>query len=204
MTNKANATRDKILDAAQSLMMTEGFHGVTVDRIIEAAHISKGSFFYHFVSKDDLPTALLERFISTQGDAIRRVLARLAPIEDPLEKATQLVDGLIPLFTYTCDERPGCLMAAFSYQLTAQFPDIGHMSATAIDGWQKGLAPLFEPFATAAEASSESLALQLLNVLQGASIAARIQNNPKTIHIATKHFKLYLTLLHQRTKANKQ
>ncbi len=204
MSNKANATRDKILDAAQSLMMTEGFHGVTVDRIIEAAQISKGSFFYHFVSKDELPTALLERFISAQGEGIRQILAHLTPVEDPLEKATQLADGLIPLFTYTCDERPGCLMAAFSYQLTTQFPAITQMSAAAIDGWQKGLACVFEPFATAAEASGESLALQLLDVLQGASIAARIQNNPKTIHIAVKHFKLYLTLLHQRTRANKQ
>ena len=55
----AMSAKPAILEAARHLASTEGPMGMTIDRVIEAAQISKGGFFYHFASKDEMVTALV-------------------------------------------------------------------------------------------------------------------------------------------------
>ena len=54
MTTKGETTKENILVIAQNLMLQKGFSGTTLDEIIAASNITKGGFFYHFDSKNDL------------------------------------------------------------------------------------------------------------------------------------------------------
>ena len=56
------ATRERILDAAQNLILDRGYVGMTVDHVLDEVDITKGAFFHHFKTKDDLAKALLRRF----------------------------------------------------------------------------------------------------------------------------------------------
>lgn len=47
-------TRDRILDAANTLFYSEGIRAVSVDAIAEKAGLTKRTLYYHFKSKDDL------------------------------------------------------------------------------------------------------------------------------------------------------
>jgi AcrR family transcriptional regulator len=51
--------RDAILDAAADVFTERGFSGATVDAIVERAQLSKGAFYWHFDSKDELVLAVL-------------------------------------------------------------------------------------------------------------------------------------------------
>ncbi|GAA0783597.1 TetR/AcrR family transcriptional regulator [Roseibium denhamense] len=53
------STRDRILDAANSLFYGEGIRAVSVDAIAEKAGLTKRTLYYHFKSKDDLIEAYL-------------------------------------------------------------------------------------------------------------------------------------------------
>ncbi len=46
--------KDRIIKAAWDLFHEKGYENTTLEDIISAAHISKGSFYYYFVSKDAL------------------------------------------------------------------------------------------------------------------------------------------------------
>lgn len=48
------STKDKIIEAAWSLFHEKGYEATTIEDIIAAAHISKGSFYYNFNRKDEL------------------------------------------------------------------------------------------------------------------------------------------------------
>jgi AcrR family transcriptional regulator len=81
---KADERRTEILEAAQRLFMSRGYDATTVNNLIAAVGISKGAFYHHFSSKDDVLRALVWN-MAEQG------LAALWPIferEDitPLEK----------------------------------------------------------------------------------------------------------------------
>lgn len=191
-------TRSKILDTAEALMLREGFHGVTVDRLIAQAGISKGSFFYHFASKDALPPALLERFLNCQGEAIHAAFASAEGFEGTeLERALSVVDAMTPIFSGETANQQGCMMAAFAYQLIDEFPALRSISQTALLDWQSAFGELFAPLCSEPN-QAEEMAVHLMTVLQGAHVIARLQNNCQAIHDAIKHFKLYLTFTHSQ------
>ena len=58
----ASPTKDKLMGAAQDLMLERGFTATTVDDICDKAGVTKGSFFHYFKSKDDLAKQVLGRF----------------------------------------------------------------------------------------------------------------------------------------------
>ena len=64
------ATKQKLMDAAQPLMIQNGYVATTVDEICAAAEVTKGAFFYHFDSKEALARELLERFMCCQGEML--------------------------------------------------------------------------------------------------------------------------------------
>ncbi|WP_018351007.1 TetR/AcrR family transcriptional regulator [Longispora albida] len=57
-------TRDRLLDAAESLLAEQGTGAFTLAKVAEHAGVSKGGLLYHFNSKEALVTALIERLIS--------------------------------------------------------------------------------------------------------------------------------------------
>ncbi len=59
MGNMADDTRTRILKASEGLFYGEGIRAVSMDRVAEAAGVTKKTLYYHFRSKDDLTTAYL-------------------------------------------------------------------------------------------------------------------------------------------------
>lgn len=62
---KAADTRKKIYESARQLILEQGFENVSVDSIVEAAGVAKGSFYVHFESKDALAVDLINEFTKT-------------------------------------------------------------------------------------------------------------------------------------------
>ncbi|PYF98272.1 transcriptional regulator, TetR family [Georgenia satyanarayanai] len=55
------SAREKVLDAFEDLLVTEGARATTLDAVAARAEVSKGGLLYHFRSKDALVEGLLER-----------------------------------------------------------------------------------------------------------------------------------------------
>ena len=51
------SAKDKILDAALMVIRAKGYTATTVDDLCAASDVTKGAFFHHFKSKDDLAIA---------------------------------------------------------------------------------------------------------------------------------------------------
>ena len=55
------SSRDKIVDAAEKVVIEVGAAHMTLDAVAEKAGVSKGGLLYHFASKEALLKAMLER-----------------------------------------------------------------------------------------------------------------------------------------------
>ena len=53
----APSAKEKLLDASLSLIRERGFAATTVDELCTRAGVTKGAFFHHFASKEDLAVA---------------------------------------------------------------------------------------------------------------------------------------------------
>ena len=60
MPRSSEATRTRILDAAYALFRRRGYTRVSMDEIAAATAVTKRTLYYHFRSKDDLLSAVLE------------------------------------------------------------------------------------------------------------------------------------------------
>src|ERR1700759_4211337 len=90
---KRNERRDAILRAAEHVFCARGYPDASISDVIDAAGISRGTFYLYFDSKDALYLELIERFTSL-------VTAALAVVDpdgpDPargiLENVARVVD----------------------------------------------------------------------------------------------------------------
>ena len=80
MPKDGTANRQRILDAAQHLVIENGFAATSLDQVIKTAGTSKGAFFHHFDSKLDLARALTERYVRGDIDQLASTRRRTAAI----------------------------------------------------------------------------------------------------------------------------
>jgi AcrR family transcriptional regulator len=67
MTPPASSTRNRLLDAAATVVHRDGAQALTLDAVAKEAEVSKGGLLYHFKSKHDLVQAMVERWLEQFG-----------------------------------------------------------------------------------------------------------------------------------------
>lgn len=67
--------REAVLDAFESLLITEGERAATLDAVARLAGVSKGGLLYHFPTKDAMITVLLERLDRLLADDLAAMAA---------------------------------------------------------------------------------------------------------------------------------
>jgi AcrR family transcriptional regulator len=82
---RRDETRRRIADAALPVFARSGYERATVDEIVREAGYSKGAFYVHFESKEDLFWGMLEERISGQQDAFRQALDDTRGAEDNIQ-----------------------------------------------------------------------------------------------------------------------
>ena len=68
---RRQATRGRLLEAAFNVFAAQGYTGATVDAIVQAAGYSKGAFYFHFSSKEEVFLEVLWSRARTEEQALR-------------------------------------------------------------------------------------------------------------------------------------
>jgi AcrR family transcriptional regulator len=83
-TERQARTREELVDAAERLFATQGFHATSVDAVAAEAGYTKGAVYSNFASKEDLFFAVYER----------RLDARVREFETIIDDAPTALEGL--------------------------------------------------------------------------------------------------------------
>ncbi len=83
-------TRNRIVDSARRLFNRHGFEQVSIDQIMADAGLTRGGFYYHFGSKDQLYAAAVASFATCNPFGVKAAQAK-GPL-DPKKLARMLVD----------------------------------------------------------------------------------------------------------------
>src|SRR3984885_3865421 len=65
----------RILEVARTMIVEDGYHGLSMDRIAEALEYSKGTIYQHFSCKEDILMALANQAIERRLEMFRRAAA---------------------------------------------------------------------------------------------------------------------------------
>lgn len=117
MSRTGDSTKDKILNAAEALVMENGYGATSIDKVIGKAGITKGAFFYHFETKTDLAHALVSRFAQTDKSTTDAMIERASKLaRDPLHRLLLTIGLFAEMFEQTDSPTQGCLLATFCYE----------------------------------------------------------------------------------------
>ncbi|MYN44778.1 TetR family transcriptional regulator [Pseudoduganella sp. FT93W] len=81
--------RDQLLDAAASIVSTQGVQHLTIEAVAAAANVTKAGLIYHFKTRDDLLSALVERLIKdfdVQANTAQRPVTQALTTKSALNK----------------------------------------------------------------------------------------------------------------------
>ena len=195
-THNAVATRTRLLDAARDVIRTKGYTATTVDDICAEAGVTKGGFFHHFASKEQLAKSAIEQFNVMAAEIFSAAPYSAAP--DPRDRVlgyvdfrAALLDREIPQFT--------CLLGTTVQEVYTTHPDLraacdqgmsGHVDALVRD-----IEAAKERYAPDAPWSAQSVGYFMQSVLQGAFIFAKAKQSPAVAVESLAHLRRYLEML---------
>lgn len=204
MPRDSSATRERILDAAERLILDRGFAGTPVDAVVDAAGITKGTFFYHYPTKDALGHAVLTRFAAHDQALMDDLVDRSARLSrDPVERLFVMC-GLLEEMLEAAEpaQLQGCLYASFCYQAGLVEDGTTSIARDVMRAWRDTLAALLREAVAvqppAVDVDVEVLADHVNVVLEGAHVFGRLFDDPGALATHLRQFRLFLSLLFPR------
>ena len=197
--SRDSLTKQKLLDAAQELMLAKGYTATSVDEVCNAAGLTKGSFFHYFEGKEDLGKEVAERFFAAMREGVQS--APFAQLKDPLDRVLGFVDFMIAK-ARNPRLANGCLLGTFVQELSETHPKIRNTCAACFAKQGDWLATELErakaKYAPRASWSAKTLAEHLIAVAQGSIILAKAKRDRKVIEDSLEHYKQYLKTVFRR------
>lgn len=200
MPRDGTATRARILDAAEKLILERGYAGTSVDELIAAAPTTKGGFFHHFASKRELAQALVERYVAVDLELLDDLFARAEEAsDDPLDQLVRFVELQEDLVDDLGGEAPGCLYASFCYEQELVDDATRGLIADAMLAWRtrtrEKLDEVAGVYPPRVPVDLDALADQGLAVYEGSFVLSRALGEPELLRGQLRHFRTYLELL---------
>ncbi|MEH6471855.1 MAG: TetR/AcrR family transcriptional regulator [Halopseudomonas sp.] len=200
MPRDGSKTRNLILEKAQQMVLDVGLSGVSVDTLIEAAGVTRGTFFYHFKTKHDMAAALVERYANEDRDHFNSVMQQAELLSrDPLQQLLIFL-GLFIEFTEQMEEPfPGCLYASYCYQSGAISPEVMAKVEVMVRFWRSNLQvkleSLAEQYPPCIPVELSQVADHVMTSMEGAFILSKLVHEPKLASEQLIHCRNYIELL---------
>lgn len=173
--------RSRILDAAERLVIENGFAATSVDQVLRAAGTSKGAFFHHFDSKVDLARALTERYVAGDIAQLHAALEATAEVANPAER----VLAFVRYFEDQADElmsvQSSCLYIAVLTEQQLVSAGTSDLINQAIETWREEIAALL---LAAGVDDADALADHVFVTFEGAFLLCRSTGKPE--HMRTQ------------------
>ena len=178
------------------IIRAKGYTATSVEDLCAAAGVTKGAFFHHFKSKEDLGIAAARHWSEVAGELFaaapyHRHADPLARVLGYLDFRKQLLTGDVAEFT--------CLVGTMVQETFESSPGIRAACEASISGHaekiESDIAEAMRQRGLRTQWTAKSLALHTQAVLQGAFILAKAKDDAKIAAASIDHLRRYIEFL---------
>jgi AcrR family transcriptional regulator len=175
--------KDNIVHESRKLFSLNGFLNTGINEIIAAAGTSKGGFYNHFASKEDLFYAVLAESQSIWRD---KVLDSINETESPTDKMIKILNNYKDRYLKDSENFPGgCIFITFSVELDDTRPQLMKEVNKGFEGFKKLLTRLVDDAIDQGELprslNSDTVAETLFAGMLGTSVLFGVDKDNTTL-----------------------
>ena len=192
---KSERVRQQIITATDNLLYHKGYNLMSFSDIAAASGIPRGNLNYHFRTKQEVLTAVIEYRLQHMQEMLDDWQQT---IHTPLERLKRYAK--VPLNEIDNANRYGCPMGSLNTELGKQQPRLQDISRKQFDLFRNWLQQQFH--ALLPDQDSDNLAMHLLVRTQGLAIMAQSYADQSLLKREVEGIKIWLDSLVNDTHAD--
>ncbi len=199
MSDVSGSSRSRLIRATFDLVRSKGYASTRVEDVCAAAGVTKGSFFHHFESKEDLAISAAQAW--AEGAAQLFAHAPYMSESDPLERLLGYLDFRRDLISGHVREW-SCYAGTTIQETHETHPALREACARSIDEHLVHVTQLVDEALSRypiPRLHAQSLAVHFQAVLQGAFVLAKAHQDAQVAIDCIDHLRRYVELLFSRT-----
>jgi len=189
MSNKGEATKQKVLKTARELFYLNGYNNTSIDDILKTSKIKKGNLYFHFRSKEALGYAVIDSYLAEEAEMIDRILSGPGR---PMERLYRLFDSSRQhLSKQGC--RGGCPIGNFALEMSDIHNGFRKKINAVFDAWCDRLEKLLREAKQGGELppslDPKALACFMVAVWEGGVMLVKTRKDPRILGDCIKSLK---------------
>jgi TetR/AcrR family transcriptional regulator, lmrAB and yxaGH operons repressor len=186
MARPATNSRQRFLEATQTLLRQGGLSAAAVNDVVSASQAPKGSFYHYFpAGKTQLVAEALLLYRDVVADYLNEELGSSAHLNARIENLFKRVAARMAV----SDFRESCAVGAVVLDLSSQDEELRGLCNNILESWVESAATLLHELSPAAR---KPAATHLVQLLEGAQLTARACGNARPLKQAAAAFSIYL------------
>lgn len=193
---KAEATRLMILQKAFELIYVKGYQTTSIDDIIATTKVTKGAFYYHFKTKDEMGLAIINEIL--KPTLTNSFIEPLQTEENPLDAIYNLMDNLLMKNDFLKVEY-GCPASNFTQEMTPWNSEFNKALNELTQEWTKAITATIERGkkngTIRKDVNAKQVTIFVMSGYWGIRNLGKLENSKKVYISYLKQLKIYLDSL---------
>jgi Transcriptional regulator len=193
---KAEATRLMILQKAFELIYVKGYQTTSIDDIIATTKVTKGAFYYHFKTKDEMGLAIINEIL--KPTLTNSFIEPLQTEENPLDAIYNLMDNLLMKNDFLKVEY-GCPASNFTQEMTPWNSEFNKALNELTQEWTKAITATVERGKKSGtirkDVNAKQVTIFVMSGYWGIRNLGKLENSKKVYVSYLKQLKIYLDSL---------
>ncbi|KMQ69419.1 TetR family transcriptional regulator [Chryseobacterium sp. FH2] len=193
---KSEATRLNILQKAFELIYTKGYQTTSVDEIIATTQVTKGAFYYHFKTKDEMGIAIINELMKPNFK--NNFILPLQNDENPLDNIYNLIYHILMENEFLKVEY-GCPASNFTQEMTPWNVDFTKVLNELSLQWENSMIDSIEKGKEKGtikdDVSAKGVAVFVISGYWGVRNLGKLENSKAVYLVYLKQLKTYFEML---------
>ena len=179
-----HVTKRRLLDAGLATLLERGYNATGIQDLLVATSVPKGSFYHHFVSKEDFALQVVDRYVAEVHALLDQALLDSERV--PMERVRTFFERLLAL--YATQGYLGSLLGLLGQELAAVSTAFRRRIDEAFDGIARRIAETLDEARARGDLASESDSFQtatlMLDTWEGAALRSRLTRSAAPLEAA--------------------
>ncbi|MGK6341077.1 TetR/AcrR family transcriptional regulator [Chryseobacterium sp. DT-3] len=193
---KSEATRLNILQKAFELIYMKGYQTTSVDEIIATTQVTKGAFYYHFKTKDEMGLAIINELLINNFRST--FIKPLETSNHPLESIYDLMYGILMKNEFLKVEY-GCPASNFTQEMAPWHIDFTKALNSLSKQWEDAIIACIEngkkEGAVKSDVDAREIAVFVMSGYWGVRNIGKLENSKSVYLVYLKGLKSYFKSL---------